>query len=267
MTDSPENRKAQLQAQYSRLAPEYDADGGFAHFGRRLVEIVGIEPGQRVLDIASGRGAVLFPAAERVGETGHAEGIDLAEGMVQATNEDAERRSVRARVQVMDAEHLDFPDASFDRVVCGFGIMFLPNQLQGLHEFRRVLRPGGRLGLSTWREHQVHDLLVVMQDLGAGQSRGSGWIAETDVLARLLETAGFSAIQVVMDTHYIHYPDLDAYWKRARDSGTRRLIDALDAGQAAHVRAALAERLEQYRQADGYHVPAVALIGTASRQD
>src|SRR3954470_2511069 len=101
MTDSPEPRKGQLSAQYSRLAPEYDADGGFAHCGRRLVDAVGVEPGQRVLDVASGRGAVLFPAAERVGPSGHVEGVDLAEGMVAAVNADAERRGIAARVRVM----------------------------------------------------------------------------------------------------------------------------------------------------------------------
>src|SRR6476661_573536 len=132
MTDSPEARKAQLSAQYSRLALEYDADGGFAHFGRRLVEATGVEPGQRVLDVASGRGAVLFPVAEHVGPGGHVEGIDLAEGMVQATNAEAERRGIAARVRLMDAENLDFPDASFDRVLCGFGVMFWPDQRQGL---------------------------------------------------------------------------------------------------------------------------------------
>lgn len=265
MTDSPAARKAQLGAQYTQLAPEYDADGGFAHFGRRLVEIVGVEPGQRVLDVASGRGAVLFPAAERAGPAGHVEGIDLAEGMVRATNQDAERRGIRARVRLMDAEHLDFPDAAFDRVLCGFGIMFWPDQLQGLREIHRVLRPGGRFGLSTWREHQAHDLLLTIQALRSESPHRSTSLDEPEVLARLLTEAGFSDVQVAMDTHRVHHPDLDAYWRRARGSGTRRMVDALDADQTVRARVALAERLEPYRQADGYRVPATALIGTASR--
>jgi ubiquinone/menaquinone biosynthesis C-methylase UbiE len=77
--------------------------------------------------VATGRGAVLFPAAERVGTTGDAVGVDLAEGMVQAANEEAERRGWGPRVRAMDAEQLDFPDAAFDRVLCGFGIMFFPH--------------------------------------------------------------------------------------------------------------------------------------------
>ena len=64
--------------------------------------------------------------------------------MVRATNEEAERRGLGIPVRVMDAEQLDFPDAEFDRVLCGFGVMFFPHLDQALAEFRRVLKPGGR---------------------------------------------------------------------------------------------------------------------------
>jgi ubiquinone/menaquinone biosynthesis C-methylase UbiE len=79
--DEAEARKVQMRAIFDRLAPEYDAAGPgcFAYFGLRLVEEVGIPAGERVLDVASGRGAVLFAAAEKVGPTGTAVGIDLAE--------------------------------------------------------------------------------------------------------------------------------------------------------------------------------------------
>jgi len=265
MTDNPAERKAQVAAQFSRLAPDYDVSGCFIYFGRRLVEAVGVEPGQRVLDVASGRGAVLFPAAERVGPGGHVEGIDLAEGMVAAVNADAARRGIAARVQVLDAEHLDFPDASFDRVLCGFGIMFPPDQTRALSEMRRVLRPGGRLGLSTWRDPESHDLTLVLRDMGHAFLRPPGWITEPDVLCELLTGAGFSDVQDVADTHLFHHADLDAYWQSAMGTGARRSIEALDADQTVRVRAALAEQLAQYQQADGYHVPATALIATASR--
>jgi SAM-dependent methyltransferase len=265
MTDTPETRKAQIALQFSRLAPAYDFAGCFRYFGMRLVDAAGVEPGQRVLDVASGRGAVLFPAAERVGEAGHAEGIDLAEGMVQATNADAERLGIAARVRVMDAESLDLPDASFDRVLCGFGIMFPPNQARALSEMCRVLGPGGRIGLSTWREAESHDLSIVLGRLGRPTSRAPGWIGEPDVLKDLLTRAGFPDVRVQADTHDFLHADLDAYWRGALGTGARRSIEALDEEQTVRVRAALAERLERYRQADGYHVPATALIGTATR--
>src|SRR5215208_6102197 len=152
MSDDEGTRAAERVSIFNRLVSDYDTGAGaFAHFGRRLVALAGVEPGQHVLDVATGRGAVLFPAAERVGAAGEAVGVDLAEGMVQATNEEATRRGVATRLHVMDAERLDFPDETFDRVFCGFGIMFFPRQDRALGEFQRVLKPGGRLGMSTWQ--------------------------------------------------------------------------------------------------------------------
>jgi ubiquinone/menaquinone biosynthesis C-methylase UbiE len=115
MTDSGAERKAQTRANFDRLAPDYDVEGCFAYFGRRLVDEVGVEAGVHVLDVASGRGAVLFPAAEKAGSTGHVVGIDLSEGMVRATSDDASQRGIAAHLHVMDAENLAFPDASFGR--------------------------------------------------------------------------------------------------------------------------------------------------------
>src|SRR4051794_29481582 len=87
----------------------------FPHFGRRLVAVAGLPTGTQVLDVAMGRGAVLFAAVERVGAHGKVTGIDLAPGMVEATALDIERRKLsNVDVHVMDAERLAFPGASFD---------------------------------------------------------------------------------------------------------------------------------------------------------
>ena len=62
MNDDASGRKARAKTQFNTVAAEYDAGPGcFAHFGRRLVSAAKIQSGQRVLDVASGRGAVLFP--------------------------------------------------------------------------------------------------------------------------------------------------------------------------------------------------------------
>src|SRR5687767_15049653 len=155
MTGNVSSQKSQARSQFNTIADGYDAGPGcFAHFGKRLVTTAEVQPGQRVLDVASGRGAVLFPCAERVGHTGEVIGVDLADEMVRATNAEAAQRGISGRVQIMDAEHLDFADSIFDRVLCGFGIMFFPNQVRTLGEFRRVMKPGARVVLSTWRVSQ-----------------------------------------------------------------------------------------------------------------
>ncbi len=269
MSDAMAARKAQVRATFNGLAPEYDAGGPgcFVHFGQRLVEETGIEAGQRVLDVATGRGAVLFPAAERVGVSGIVTGIDLSEEMIRITRDDAMRRGLNAQLRVMDAEHLDFPDAAFDRVLCGFGVMFFPDLPLALHEFRRVLAPQGRIGLSTWRVSQGDTLGLVLAELGIWQGGKDPALQFGDpaTVEGPLVAAGFSGVRVQMDEAMFRYRDLEAYWQNCRGTGMRRYIDALDAAQTERVKTALAERLRPHEQPDGIHLAATALLATAAR--
>jgi SAM-dependent methyltransferase len=268
MSDDAAARKAETMALFNSRAGDFDPQGTFAHFGQRLVAELGVEPGQRVLDVATGRGAVFFPAAERVGAAGEVVGVDLAESMVRTTNEEAERRGLGTPVRIMDAEQLDFPDAGFDRVLCGFGVMLFPHLDQALAEFRRVLRPGGRLGVSTWRVSRDEDLQAVLDDLGlvgSQQQRPPGWITEPEVLARALTEAGFVDVRVVADPTTFPYADLEQYWQSVSGTGSGRRAAALDAAQLERVRTALAERFRAYQQPDGIHVVATALLGVGGR--
>src|SRR6202165_1436962 len=267
MNDDAEARKAQTRAIFDRLAPEYDAvgPGCFAYFGRRLVQEVGIQPGQRVLDVARGRGSVLFAAAEQVGPTGTVVGIDLAEGMVRATNDEASRRGLAAPVRVMDAERIDFPAATFSRGPCGFGLMFFPHLDRALSEFRRVLEPGGRIGISTWQVSQADDVRVVLDDLGLGGPGEPGWITDPDELAGLLKRAELSDVKVTIDSKTFRYADLDEYWQTARGTGQRRRLDALQPEEPERVRTALADRVKRHQRADGLYLEATALLARAER--
>jgi SAM-dependent methyltransferase len=165
----------------------------------------------------------------------------------------------------MDAEQLDFPDGSFSVVLCGFGVMFMPHLDHALSEFRRVLQPGGVVGISTWKVAQSDDAGAVLDQFGLRGSREPGWITDPNTLADLLRRASFSAVAVSADAHAFRYADLDQYWRTARSTGLRRSIDSLDPDQTARVRAALAERLQPSQRDGGLYVEAIALMATARR--
>ena len=65
MSDDAAMQKARATTRFNTMAADFDQQGAFARFGRRPVEVVGVEPGHRVFDVATGRGAALFPAAKR----------------------------------------------------------------------------------------------------------------------------------------------------------------------------------------------------------
>ena len=100
--------------------------------------------------MATGRGAVLLPATEQLGERGTATGIDIAKEMLALTAAEIRRRGIsNAGVRSMDAEALEFEDGAFDCITCGFGLSFMPDLGRALAQMRRVLRPGGRIAVST----------------------------------------------------------------------------------------------------------------------
>jgi SAM-dependent methyltransferase len=192
-------------------------------------------------------------------------GIDLAEAMVEASRQEIIARSLTADVRVMDAEHLEFADETFDRVLCGFGLMFFPRLDTALSEMRRVLRPAGRIGVSTWRMSQTNDLAAVLDELAVGGTPPPGWIVDPAELAHVLAEAHFADIDVRIETTTFRYDDLDQYWLNALGTGERRRLATLDHDQTEQVRLALAERLRPHQRPTGLYLEASALFALAGR--
>lgn len=111
--------------------------------------------GSNVLDIAFGRGASLFPAAERIGTHGHAIGIDFSHEMVAQTSKFIVENEIHnIQVVQIDAEKLSFQSETFDNVICGLSTAFFSESLLAVDEMIRVLKYGGKLGISSWKKRE-----------------------------------------------------------------------------------------------------------------
>lgn len=151
----PTEAKQRTAALFDRAAATYeDVDVDFfTRWGRRLVELSGVGPGDRVLDVGCGTGAVLAPAAEAVGPTGSVTGVDLAPGMVRRCSELARSRGWdHVQVRQGDAEAPPVAEGSVDAVLAGLLVFFLPDPDAALAAYHRALVPGGRLAFSTFGE-------------------------------------------------------------------------------------------------------------------
>jgi ubiquinone/menaquinone biosynthesis C-methylase UbiE len=110
---------------------------------------VSLTSGEQVLDVACGTGLLTFEAARLVGPAGRVVGTDLSGKMVETARR---RAPPNVTFQRMDAQKLDFPAAEFDAVLCGLGLMYVPDPAAALREMLRILRPGGRVALAVWGE-------------------------------------------------------------------------------------------------------------------
>ena len=150
---TPNDVKARVASAYRSAADHYDhpANTFWNRFGQRTVERAEIRSGQRVLDVCCGSGASAIPAAEATGPAGIVVAVDLAEDLIELGRRKAARLGLRnVEFRVADMLDLDLEPASFDHVVCVFGIFFVPDMTASLREMGRFLKPGGRLAVTTW---------------------------------------------------------------------------------------------------------------------
>src|SRR5262249_17419174 len=117
--------------------------------GEALVGKLGIQKGQKVLDLGCGDGTTALPAAKLGADV---LGVDIACNLVEAGNQRAKEQNLaNLRFQEGDASNLaELKDNTFDRVVSVFGAMFAPRPFDVAKEVVRVTRPGGRIVMGNW---------------------------------------------------------------------------------------------------------------------
>ena len=227
---------------FDRASSTYDHVGPnfFSHFGRRLVEHAALPTMSRVLDVACGRGAVLFPAAEAVGHRGSVIGIDFAEGMVKETSREiSHQKLTNVEIHQMDAEHLDFPNSSFDAILCGFALFFFPQLERAMAEFRRTLRPGGHIAVSTWGEQFDKDwewfykagekyLPPKPVEQTTPDQPDDPNFATSAGMENIMRAAGFADVQIINETTSFHYSTKDEWWETVWSHGARALPERIE---------------------------------------
>lgn len=170
--------------------------GGFAAPARRaLADAMGIGAGTRVLDVGCGSGEFLALLRDR-GAT--AAGVDPAPRMLDLSRTLLGNPGVDLRLG--DAEHLPWPDASFDAVTAVNALQFADDIADALAEVSRVTRPGGLLGIAGWDHVRGNDLDAIEAAIAAADGEGPNRDSDEndpdeDGLAQLLAAEGFAVLR------------------------------------------------------------------------
>ena len=228
----------------------------------RLVELADIQPGHKVLDVATGIGEPCVTAARRVGTTGSVIGTDLSPQMLAIGRERATALGLtNVEFREMDAEALDLPEESFDAVLCRWGLMFLPNLAGALSGIHRLVASGGRLAAAVWAEPQTVPMLSLpmgimrqMMDVPAPPPGAPGpfSLADADALEQAMRQAGFTDVGSERLHVSFEFPSAEAYVSFLQDIAP---LSAMLADKPTDLREqvwqAIAGAARQYATAEG----------------
>jgi ubiquinone/menaquinone biosynthesis C-methylase UbiE len=238
-------------------------------FRERLLAAARVSAGQTVLEVSAGTGVLAEAAAALVGPAGRVIATDISLSMLEV----AQRKlaGLPARVIAMDGQELACRAATCDAVICQLGLMYLPDPARGLREFRRVLRPHGRLAAQVWSVPARVQYLGFLADALSRHNpaqRDAIYsptnLSEPARLETLLTAAGFCDVSVAAETRELAFSSFDAYWGGV-EAGAGKLgqfyVELSDAARSL-VREEVARRMAGLEVGGRLVLRSEALIGT-----
>jgi SAM-dependent methyltransferase len=180
-------------------------DTMLAPFGRRLLAAAVLEPGERVLDVGCGNGAISLEAARAVGPAGRVTGLDLSAPMLGVARQRAEEQGISVSFVQSDAQTASF-DEPFDVVLSRFGVMFFDDPEVAFANLAKATRPGGRLCFVCWQEMFANEWIAVpamamvahvgIPELPEPGAPGPFALADAERTRGLLQSARWSEVTV-----------------------------------------------------------------------
>ncbi len=253
------------------------AAAGFAVWSPLLWDRVGaasasaaaLRPGERVLDACCGAGAAALPAGRAVGSSGYVDAVDLSAGLVAAGRRRAGSTGLDA-VAFHEADLLSWTAGPYDAVLCVFGVFFLPDMDAGGARLAGLLRPGGRLVVTTWERGSVEPLVVPFAEAAAAAHAADGRVAPmpsaamranvarvdgADRLAAWLAGLGLDRARVTVERFDVALTE-DLAWSFVTGSGARAMLAGLAPEAVQRVRTRFLATLRER----GVHTLRVAAV-------
>jgi ubiquinone/menaquinone biosynthesis C-methylase UbiE len=213
-------------------------------FGQNTIERIQLQPGAKVLDVCCGSGASAIPAAVKVGNTGSVLGADLADALLELARQKSQQQGLEnIEFRCGDFTNMALPSESFDAIVCVFGIFFVPDMEAAVAELWRMLRPGGKLAITSWGTRVFEPANqtfwnAVKSERPELYKQFTPWyrIGDPDGLRALLESSGATNVEVFAETDSHKLSSPEDWWTMVMGGGIRGTVDQLDLVAQARIR-------------------------------
>ena len=242
-----------------------------------LLEMASIGPGNRVLDIAAGTGQQSIQAARLVGTSGSVLATDISSNILDlAAQEAAAVGLANLETQVMDAEQLALPDASFDAVISRLGFMYLPHLQTALAGMRRVLKPGGRVAALVFSTPETNKFFSLPVSIIRRRAHlpspvpgrpGPFSLGAAGVLEDAYLRAGFSdpVVKTIDAPLRMRSARECVQFERESFGALQQMLSGLSESEREATWQEIEEALQAFDEPDGFVAPCQIRIGAATR--
>ena len=231
----------------------------FAPWAEVLLDAVGVSAGTRLLDVAAGTGILSRAAARRAGTGGSVLATDISPAMTDFLRAHTAEEGA-APIETAVASATDLPGGDYDAVTCQQGMPFFPDRPAAVAEMRRVLRPGGVVGIAVWTPG--HDVAPfgpmnrALEQLGVPEPMAGGYDADSFVVsaeevAGMLAAAGCREIDSREVELVTHWSSPDALVAAIHGTPFGGAFAALPEEDQEKGRALITEWYAPWRQPDG----------------
>jgi len=271
-----------LRAIWASAAPSWGEHAGHidtrgALVTQAMLDAACLHRGARVLELACGPGGVGIAAAEIVGPGGAVVLSDFAPEMTAIAAERAQAAGLtNVTTREVNLEQIDYPDATFDSVLCREGLMLMPDPASAVREARRILRPDGRAVFTVWGPRQRNPWLGLLFDAITAQLGmpipppgvpGPFSLEARGALDALLLAAGFTDVAVREIPTPMHTASVEEWWTLVPSLAgpVAQLLASLPAEVTAAIRAQVDTAIADFASPNGYELPGVSLLGSGRR--
>ncbi len=240
-----------------------------------MLEMAGVGPGSRVLDVAAGAGGQTLVAARRVGPDGYVLATDISPNILEFAAESARQAGLtNVETRVMDGEDLEeLEEGSFDAVISRVGLIYFPDQQKALGGMRRALKPGGKIAAIVYSTPESNKFFSIPVSIIRRRAQlppplpgqpGPFSLGAPGTLEEVFESAGLMDVRSQILSASLRLPSAAECVRFERESfgALHQMLSGLPESERGAVWEEIEEELRQFEGPDGFEGPCEMIVGT-----